>query len=73
MRRLQENESDHCSAGVDNIKYGNAGGSRESDVYQTEGVKASQVESIRCRSKAKIDSLLKDLVYETESVTKVKN
>jgi hypothetical protein len=42
-------------------------------VYQTEGVKESQVESGRCRSKAEIDSLLKELVYETESVTKVKN
>lgn len=42
-------------------------------MYQTEGVKASQVESIRCRSKANIDSLLKDLVYQTKSVTKVKN
>lgn len=42
-------------------------------MYQTEGVKVSQVESIRCRSKANIDSLLKDLVYQTKSVTKVKN
>lgn len=42
-------------------------------MYQTEGAKESQVESSRCWSKAKIDSLLKDLVYETESVTKVKN
>lgn len=42
-------------------------------MYQIEGVKGSQVESSRCCSKAKIDSLLKELVYETESVTKVKN